>query len=179
MAIEFQFFRFSNREKNDLQHTVEVMVDLGLTYSQTKNVDGTYQYQIEPDINCLCNFKCKNVDASREQIEKKNISFSVNERTNELTYSNMQIIAREVELETMRRSAPKQNSNKATITTTTSKQAIVKPKPQNHLQRLNMKGVKAKTKDTVCIHFRFNEGAICCCLCFEISTFEIHNFLKL
>lgn len=33
------------------------MVDLGLTYSQTKNPDGTYQYQIEPDINLLCNFK--------------------------------------------------------------------------------------------------------------------------
>lgn len=35
------------------------MVDLGLTYSQTKNPDGTYQYQIDPDINFLCNFKGK------------------------------------------------------------------------------------------------------------------------
>lgn len=67
----------------------------------------------------------------------------------------MQIIAREVELETMRRSAPKQDGAKAT----TSKQApnnnrnayISKPKPQNHLQWLNTKGVTTKTKpkDTV------------------------------
>lgn len=49
----------SSREKYDLQHTVDVMVDLGLTYSQTKNVDGTYHYQIDPDIHFLCNFKCK------------------------------------------------------------------------------------------------------------------------
>lgn len=45
-----------HRERADLAHTVEVMVDLGLTYSQTKNPDGTYQYRIEPDINFLCNF---------------------------------------------------------------------------------------------------------------------------
>lgn len=72
----------------------------------------------------------------------------------------MQIIAREVELETMRRSAPKQsgannnNNNKAT----TSKQApnnnknaqISKPKPQNHLQWLNTKGItNTKPKDVV------------------------------
>lgn len=81
----------------------------------------------------------------------------MNERTNELTYSNMQIIAREVELETMRRSAPKQgDANKAT----TSKQAlnnnrnaqISKPKPQNHLQWMNTKvTTKTKPKDTVSI----------------------------
>lgn len=46
-----------NRERADLAHTVDVMVDLGLTYSQSKNPDGTYQYQVEPDINVLCNFK--------------------------------------------------------------------------------------------------------------------------
>lgn len=33
------------------------MVDLGLTYSQMKNPDGIYQYQIEPNINLLCNFQ--------------------------------------------------------------------------------------------------------------------------
>lgn len=69
----------------------------------------------------------------------------------------MQIIAREVELETMRRSAPKQgDANKGT----TSKQApnnnnrnaqYAKPKPQNHLQWMNTKRVTTKTKpkDTV------------------------------
>lgn len=47
----------SHREQADLAHTVDVMVDLGLTYAQTKNPDGTYQYQIDPDINFLCNFR--------------------------------------------------------------------------------------------------------------------------
>lgn len=79
---------------------------------------------------------------------------AVNQRTNELTYSNMQIIAREVELQTMRRSAPK-NTNP---NTNTSKPNVSqKPKPQNHLQKLNTKGVapKARTKDLVCIEFSY------------------------
>lgn len=71
---------------------------------------------------------------------------SVNQRTNELTYSNMQIIAREVELQTMRRSAPKNSDNNPTTKTT---KALQKPKPQNHLQRLNLKSAVAKTKDLV------------------------------
>lgn len=74
------------------------------------------------------------------------VFISENQRTNELTYSNMQIIAREVELQTMRRSAPKDSTdNNATKTNKT----VQKPKPQNHLQRLNTKGAVAKTKDLV------------------------------
>lgn len=61
----------------------------------------------------------------------------------------MQIIAREVELHTMRRSAPKNAIENAT----TAKKPLPKPKPQNHLQRLNTKGggAVAKTKDLVCL----------------------------
>lgn len=99
---------------------------------------------------------------------------SVNERTSDLTYSNMQIIAREVELETMRRSAPKQNASQATTTAaaTTSKQ---KPKPQNHLQRLNTKGTnpKTKTKDVVGgFFFFFSE------ITFNFITFSKHVIQK-
>ncbi|XP_031619161.1 chromosome transmission fidelity protein 18 homolog [Contarinia nasturtii] len=112
------------KERADLAHTVDVMVDLGLTYAQTKNPDGTYQYQLEPDINFLCNFK-------------------VNQWTNELTYSNMQIIAREVELQTMRRSAPKDGG---VNTTKSNKAPLSKPKPQNHLQKLNTKSVNMRMK---------------------------------
>lgn len=59
----------------------------------------------------------------------------------------MQIIAREVELQTMRRSAPKNSNENGTKTN----KAVQKPKPQNHLQRLNTKSgnVVAKTKDLV------------------------------
>lgn len=45
------------KERCDLHHTVEVMADLGLSYVQLKNVDGTYSYQLEPDIHELCNLK--------------------------------------------------------------------------------------------------------------------------
>lgn len=74
--------------------------------------------------------------------------FSVNQRTNELTYSNMQIIAREVELQTMRRSAPKNDTNN----TSKPNKVPQKPKPQNHLQKLHTKNVVsvARTKDLVC-----------------------------
>lgn len=73
-------------------------------------------------------------------------SFAVNKRSNELTYSNMQIIAREVELQTMRRSTPKNTAANPSI----PNKAPQKPKPQNHLQRLNMKSAaKTKTKDLV------------------------------
>lgn len=56
VCINNEFIIRLHRERADLAHTVDVMVDLGLTYSQTKNPDGTYQYRIEPDINFLCNF---------------------------------------------------------------------------------------------------------------------------
>ena len=58
----------------------------------------------------------------------------------------MQIIAREVELQTMRRSAPKNNA----ANPSKPNKAPQKPKPQNHLQRLNTKSTGGtKTKDLV------------------------------
>lgn len=144
------WFIQTHRERADLTHTVDVMVDLGLTYLQTKNPDGTYQYRIEPDISFLCNFNgmrwaIKVIDALWNSYFL--IFVAVNQRTNELTYSNMQIIAREVELQTMRRSAPKNSTENPTKANKT----VQKPKPQNHLQRLNAKGGNgiAKTKDLV------------------------------
>lgn len=44
---------FCFRERSDLKHTVEIMADLGMVYLQTKSSDGTYQYQLEPDIDTL------------------------------------------------------------------------------------------------------------------------------
>lgn len=57
LTIAYTIFFPYYRERSDLQHTVQVMADLGLTYVQTKNADGTYQYQVEPDISYLFNFK--------------------------------------------------------------------------------------------------------------------------
>lgn len=73
----------------------------------------------------------------------------------------MQIIAREVEIQTMRRSAPKnsdENAPKANIN-----KALQKPKPQNQLQRLNTKAGSsiAKMKDLVCAQYFFSVTFFC------------------
>lgn len=82
----------TTKERHDLRHTVEVMVDLGLRYNQLRVADGTYQYQLEPDIRLMC-------------------QFTMLSRSVPLTYFNMQLIAREVEVEAMRRSMPKKSTN--------------------------------------------------------------------
>lgn len=46
----------SQKEKADLNHTVDIMADLNLKYVQLKASDGTYQYQIEPDVENLSHF---------------------------------------------------------------------------------------------------------------------------
>lgn len=46
----------SLKEKTDLCHTVGIMADLSLKYIQLKTADGSYQYQIEPDIQHISHF---------------------------------------------------------------------------------------------------------------------------
>ncbi|XP_035915325.1 chromosome transmission fidelity protein 18 homolog [Anopheles stephensi] len=77
----------SQKEKSDLTHTVEVMADFGLNYIQLKTPEGTYQYQLNPDLDQLCSFSGTAGQSS--------------------TYFGKQIVAREVELEQMRRAQPK------------------------------------------------------------------------
>ncbi|CAD7079095.1 unnamed protein product, partial [Hermetia illucens] len=112
------------KERYDLTHTVEAMADLGLVFTQTKVADGTYQYQLEPDLDALCQFPGY-------------LGIT-------LSYFGRQLIAREVELEIMRRSAPKAEMAKKSEP---SKKIVEKKKkeetsPQglpNHLQTLKPK----------------------------------------
>uniref|UniRef100_A0A182QTV9 AAA+ ATPase domain-containing protein n=1 Tax=Anopheles farauti TaxID=69004 RepID=A0A182QTV9_9DIPT len=78
----------SQKEKSDLTHTVEVMADFGLNYIQLKTPEGTYQYQLNPDLDQVC-------------------CFSGTAGSQSSTYFGKQIVAREVELEQMRRAQPK------------------------------------------------------------------------
>uniref|UniRef100_A0A6E8VY12 AAA domain-containing protein n=1 Tax=Anopheles coluzzii TaxID=1518534 RepID=A0A6E8VY12_ANOCL len=78
----------SQKEKSDLTHTVEVMADFGLNYIQLKTPEGTYQYQLNPDLDQLC-------------------SFGGGPAGQTSTYFGKQIVSREVELEQMRRAQPK------------------------------------------------------------------------
>lgn len=50
---------FSYREQYDLRHTIQVMVDLGLTFVQVKSAEGHYVFQTEPDLDTLCAFPGK------------------------------------------------------------------------------------------------------------------------
>lgn len=98
------------------------MVDLGLIYVQTKSADGTYQYQMEPNINMLGAF----------DVLGNNVQLVV-------SYAGRQIIAREVELEKMRRVVPKETmpgsaasaTGKSSATTTVATKTI-----PNHLRTL-------------------------------------------
>lgn len=131
LSSTFYFLIFESRERSDLHHTVEVMADLGLTYLQLKNSDGTYHYQLDPDLNELCNFKAISI-------------------INELTYSNMQIIAREVELEVMRRATPRSTTSKEDDKNKKKATAAQTKALPNHLQRLQTKPViRTKIKDVV------------------------------
>lgn len=138
------------RERADLRHTVEVMVDLGLIYVQAKSADGTYQYHMEPNINMLSTFA--DIGGTGPQ----------------LSYSGRQLIAREVELEKMRRVVPKATAAKPNAGAATpqagaarrqppplSGVAAQSPKPlssvPNHLQSLQPKRNAAgqRLKETV------------------------------
>lgn len=129
----------SPRERDDLRHTVEVMVDLGLIYVQTKSADGTYQYQLEPNIQLLGTFDNSGGSADGSTASTK------------VSYTGRQLIAREVELEKMRRVVPKAAAT--TTTTTTAKATAAAKKPQRHLQTLQkameMAAPRSNVKETV------------------------------
>ncbi|XP_067626216.1 chromosome transmission fidelity protein 18 homolog [Eurosta solidaginis] len=119
----------SQRERDDLFHTVAVMADLGLTYTQVKSVEGSYVFQMEPDLDALCQFP-----------GYPGIT---------LTYFSRQLVAREVELERIRRSTPRlgaetrsrsrSSSNAAALASDGNKETA-KNLP-NHLQRLRAKQI--------------------------------------
>uniref|UniRef100_A0A182SHQ7 Uncharacterized protein n=1 Tax=Anopheles maculatus TaxID=74869 RepID=A0A182SHQ7_9DIPT len=152
----------SQKEKSDLTHTVEVMADFGLNYIQLKTPEGTYQYQLNPDLDQLCSFSGTGGQSS--------------------TYFGKQIVAREVELEQMRRAQPKlleagENGRSAARSSSSSKvssskalsngghkentvpketagkgsRAASKSSPElpNHLRTLKPKQIVQKTKQVV------------------------------
>ncbi|XP_055590916.1 chromosome transmission fidelity protein 18 homolog [Uranotaenia lowii] len=134
------------KEKSDLTHTVEVMADFGLNYIQLKSAEGTYQYQLDPDIEQLGQYP---------GVSSQNFS-----------YFGKQIVAREVELEQMRRAQPKAaaagsgvskplegknatSSRKPVPAKTSSKKDDPKAELPNHLQTLKPKEISSKVKQVV------------------------------
>lgn len=76
---------FSKEERQQLQQVIAVMSSLSITYQQTRNADGVYQYNLEPNIEEVVQFP-----GIPQQLQ--------------LPYATKQIIARELELEKMRKS---------------------------------------------------------------------------
>lgn len=126
-------------EKNDLQHTVEIYADFGISLIQLQTGDGTYIYRCEPDIE----------------------HFSFNGFPNkQISYWSKQIIAQEVQHEKMRRARPKTNDKeKTTDNTKKVVEKTVSPTSENkalpnHLQKLIPKNVQEKQSNPlVCKDF--------------------------
>ncbi|TDG42801.1 hypothetical protein AWZ03_010776 [Drosophila navojoa] len=122
----------SQKEQYDLRHTIQVMVDLGLTFVQVKSAEGHYVFQTEPDLDTLCSFP----------------GFP----GLTLPYFSRQLIAREVDLERIRRAAPKggsaDNATKSAAAGAAgatgapgSKQKAIAARLPNHLQTLKPKQI--------------------------------------
>lgn len=101
---------YTKDEKEILLRVVNIMIDYNLNYVQERNVDGTYKYCLEPNIYDLI------------QYEKLNTQFK------QLSYSNKQLIAQEIDKEKMKRFEIGKKQ--------------MKPAVPNHLQQLKVKTVK-------------------------------------
>ncbi|XP_027719056.1 chromosome transmission fidelity protein 18 homolog [Vombatus ursinus] len=75
---------YSNREKQQLANLINIMLAYNLTYHQERTPDGMYTYKLDPNIEDVCRFP--DLPARKQ-----------------LTYQTKQLIAREIELEKMRR----------------------------------------------------------------------------
>ncbi|KAG1667117.1 Chromosome transmission fidelity protein 18 [Nymphon striatum] len=78
---------YSNHEKEELQRLISIMISYNLTYRQERTEDGQIVFTLDPNVEEL-------------------ISFSGIKLHNSLTYTMRQLVAREIDLEKMRRSEP-------------------------------------------------------------------------
>ncbi|KAJ8915948.1 hypothetical protein NQ315_016624, partial [Exocentrus adspersus] len=121
---------YTKEERESMLKVVHIMIDYNLNYIQQRAPDGTYSYNLEPNVQDIAIFD------NSERFKRRALS-----------YSNMQLIAREIELEKMRRFETARTSE-------ISKQNTVNPGSKvaqknkastelpNHLQTLKAKTVK-------------------------------------
>ncbi|KAJ8413533.1 hypothetical protein AAFF_G00080400 [Aldrovandia affinis] len=112
---------YSTREKQQLIELVDTMLSYNLTYRQDRSPEGQYMYLLEPNVEEVVRFP--GLPPRRQ-----------------LTYQAKQMIAREIELERMRRAEamlqarnPRRKDEEKEKKNTT---ADVKPSTRNHQQRL-------------------------------------------
>ncbi|XP_063865703.1 chromosome transmission fidelity protein 18 homolog isoform X1 [Scylla paramamosain] len=76
---------YSKEEQQELANLVDTMIGYNLTYIQEKDVNGLYSFKLDPDIGDI-------------------VLFGDSKPAKELSYYSRQLIAREIELEKVRRS---------------------------------------------------------------------------
>ncbi|XP_069503370.1 chromosome transmission fidelity protein 18 homolog isoform X2 [Ambystoma mexicanum] len=118
---------YSIKEKQQLADLINTMLAYNLTYHQERSPDGQYLYKLDPNVEDICRFP--DLPARKQ-----------------LTYQTKQLIAREIELEKMRRTEAHQlarNANQATRnpqevpkSMSLKSKALPKPVVRNHEQRL-------------------------------------------
>ncbi|KAM3916734.1 chromosome transmission fidelity protein 18 homolog [Leptodactylus fuscus] len=119
---------YSTKEKQQLADLINTMLAYNLTYHQERTMEGQYVYKLDPNVEDVCRFP--------ELPARK-----------PLTYQAKQLIAREIELEKMRRSEAfqqarnmgKQENTKNTEEKPGAESAVkpaAKPATLNHEQRL-------------------------------------------
>ncbi|XP_060116875.1 chromosome transmission fidelity protein 18 homolog [Heteronotia binoei] len=118
---------YSQKEKQQLSELISTMLAYNLTYLQERTPDGQYIYKLDPNVEEICRFP--ELPARRP-----------------LTYQAKQLIAREIELEKMRRTEAAlrtRNSNQEPAVSQPAKEGGQKPctktesQVRNHEQRLD------------------------------------------
>ena len=115
---------YSAREKEELFHLIDTMIGYNLTYTQDRSLEGQYSFNLDPNI---------------EEI----VRFSGVVQPKQLSYATRQLVAREIELEKVRRAenyfAAQEKEIKNKNNSKSTKSGAEKKSLPNHLQKLNPK----------------------------------------
>ncbi|CAH1116281.1 unnamed protein product [Phaedon cochleariae] len=118
---------YTKDEKQGMLRVVNTMIDYNLNYVQERLPDGVYVYNLEPNIEDIVHF-------NKTSITKTTLS-----------YSNKQMISREIELEKMRRfEVPKSAIETSKNPNAMKDKSSPKTPLPNHLQKLKARSVNAK-----------------------------------
>ncbi|CAH0564049.1 unnamed protein product [Brassicogethes aeneus] len=124
---------YTAEEKNELLKLVSIMIDYNLNYVQERTTEGTYVYKLEPNIGDIVIFDRSSKNDVRE-----------------LSYPNKQLVAREIEMEKMRRiDLPNKNIVTNKEMKTPQRNGVPESSLPNHLQTLKARQVKGKTSPGV------------------------------
>ncbi|XP_042861929.1 chromosome transmission fidelity protein 18 homolog isoform X2 [Penaeus japonicus] len=133
---------YSRQEKEELANLIDTMIGYNLTYTQERSIDGQYSFNLDPNMEELVRFPDQKIGK-------------------QLSYATRQLIAREIDLEKVRRAEAyfvkqqeaeavrKEKSGKENLAPKTSKQANSSSSVPthdstalpNHLQKLQAKPI--------------------------------------